>query len=188
MCSCVERCSSTIPEVFNRDVPNPWRGVTKNRRTKGIKPAATRKQVYTFANAAISAGYPEAGAAAVICFEWLQRPENVLAGFIRWTDYRSREAPTAVRIFHHKTGAVVLHPLQDADGTLFYADAEVCACQASRRGIPMILHETRERPQRVNPGRPNSTQQVAWRNSCAACATRPGHRQRSPWTHADTAE
>jgi hypothetical protein len=57
------------PEVFNRDVPNPWRRVTKNRRTKGIKPAATREQVYTFAKAAISAGYPEAGAAAVICFE-----------------------------------------------------------------------------------------------------------------------
>ena len=25
---------------------------------------------------------------------------------------------------HHKTGAVVLHPLQDGDGTLFYGDAE----------------------------------------------------------------
>jgi hypothetical protein len=60
---------------------------------------------------AVSAGYPEAGAAAVICFEWLQRPENVLAGYIRWTDYRSREAPKAIRIFHHKTGAIVLHPL-----------------------------------------------------------------------------
>jgi hypothetical protein len=64
------------------------RGVTKNWRTKAIKPA-------------------------VICFEWLQRPENVLAGFIRWTDYRGREAPTAIRITHHKTGAVVLHPLED---------------------------------------------------------------------------
>jgi hypothetical protein len=139
------------PEVFNRDVPNPWRGVTKNRRTKGIKPAATREQVYTFANAAISAGYPEAGAAAVICFEWLQRPENVLAGFIRWTDYRSREAPTAVRIFHHKTGAVVLHPLQDADGTLFYADAESVLAKLPRRGIPVILHETRDKTAEGKP-------------------------------------
>ena len=77
--------------------------------------------------------------------EWLQRPENVLAGFIRWTDYRSREAPTAVRIFHHKTGAVVLHPLQDADGTLFYADAESVLAKLPRRGIPMILHETRDK-------------------------------------------
>jgi len=101
------------PNVFDRDVPNPWQGVTKNRRAKATKPAVTREQVYVFANAAIDVGYPEAGAAAVICFEWLQRPENVLAGFIRWTDYRGRDAPTAIRITHHKTGAVILHPLEE---------------------------------------------------------------------------
>jgi hypothetical protein len=126
------------PDVFNQDIPNPWRGVTKNRRTKAVKPAADREQVYAFSNAAIEAGYPEAAAAAVICFEWLQRPENVLAGYIRWTDYRGREAPTAIRIFHHKTGAVVLHPLQDGDGTLFYGDAEDVLAKVPRRGIPMI--------------------------------------------------
>jgi len=139
------------PEMFNRDISNPWRGVTKNRRAKAIKPAATRDQVYKFANAAISAGYPEAGAAAVICFEWLQRPENVLAGYIRWTDYRGREAPTAIRIFHHKTGAIVLHPLEDEDGTLFYADAEAVLAKLPRRGIPMILHETREKAPKGKP-------------------------------------
>ena len=61
------------PDIFNSDIPNPWRGVTKNRRTKAVKPAATREQVYTFTKTAIEAGYPEAAAAAVICFEWLQR-------------------------------------------------------------------------------------------------------------------
>lgn len=137
------------PDVFNQDVSNPWRGVTKNRRTKAIKPAATREQVYSFANAAIGAGYPEAAAAAVICFEWLQRPENVLAGFIRWTDYRGREAPTSIRIFHHKTGAVVLHPLQDDDGTQFYADAEAVLAKLPRRGVPMILHPGRGDPEKT---------------------------------------
>ena len=117
--------------------------VAKNRRTKATKPAATRDQVYAFANTAIQSGYPEAAAAAIICFEWLQRPENVLSGYIRWTDYRGREAPTAIRVFHHKTGAVVLHPLQDVDGTLFYADAEDVLARLPRRGIPMILHEMR---------------------------------------------
>jgi hypothetical protein len=136
------------PEVFNRDIPNPWRGVTKNRRTKAVKPAATREEVYTFAKTAIGAGYPEAAAAAVICFEWLQRPENVLGGYIRWTDYRGRDAPRAIRIFHHKTGAVVLHPLQDGDGTLFYGDAEEVLAKVPRRGIPMILHETRDKTER----------------------------------------
>jgi hypothetical protein len=47
------------------------------------KKAATRDQVYAFAKAAIAAGHPEAAGAAVICFEWLQRPENVLAGYVR---------------------------------------------------------------------------------------------------------
>jgi hypothetical protein len=70
------------PDCFNRDVPNPWEGVTKQRRTMKTKPAVTREQVYKFAWGAISAGYPEPAAAAVICFEFLQRPENVLAGYL----------------------------------------------------------------------------------------------------------
>ena len=73
-----------------------WRRLS--RRTKRVKSAATREEVYIFAETAIAAGYPEVGAAAVICFEWLQRPENVLAGYIRWTDYRGRDAPSAIRI------------------------------------------------------------------------------------------
>jgi len=57
----------------------------------------------------------------------------VLAGYIRWTDYRGRDAPSAIRITHYKTGAVVLHPLEDADGAHFYADAEALLCTAARR-------------------------------------------------------
>jgi hypothetical protein len=44
------------PDAFKSDVPNPWREVTKNRRTKAIKPAVTRDDVYVFANTAIAAG------------------------------------------------------------------------------------------------------------------------------------
>jgi hypothetical protein len=132
------------PDLFDRDVPNPWQGVTKARRTMAVKPAATREQVYAFANAAIEAGRPEAAAAAVICFEWLQRPENVLAGYVRWSDYRGPSAPTAIRITHHKTGATVLHPLVDPeDGAPLYPDAEAVLSQVPRRGIPMILKPER---------------------------------------------
>lgn len=77
-----------------------------------VKPAATREDVYTFVWAAIARGYPEAAAAAVIAFEFLQRPENILAGHIRWSDYRGLSAPTAIRIEHHKTGEQVLRPLE----------------------------------------------------------------------------
>jgi hypothetical protein len=130
------------PGQFDRDVPNPWMGVTKKRRTMATKKAATREQVYVFARKAIELGYGEAAGAAVICFEWLQRPENVLAGFVRWPDYRPAEKPTFLRIEHGKTGAVAWHPLEDEDGAPFYPDAEAVLAQVPRRGVPMILRRT----------------------------------------------
>ena len=133
-----------FPDEFDRKVPNPWEGVTKERRVKQKKPAATREQVYTFARGCIERGRPEPAAAAVICFEWLQRPENVLAGYLRWTDYRSKEWPNAIRIEHHKTGELVWHPLEEMiEGvtTKFYEDAEAILAKLPRRGVPMILRE-----------------------------------------------
>jgi hypothetical protein len=133
-----------FPDCFDRDVPNPWDGVTMEQRTKATKPAATREEVYRFAWAAIEAGRPEAAAAAVICFEFLQRPENVLAGCLAWPDYRGKNSPTAIKINHHKTDAVVWHPLEETteDGTVkFYADAEAVLAYLPRRGIPMILKQ-----------------------------------------------
>ena len=106
------------------------------------KPAATREEVYRFAWGAIEAGRPEPAAAAVICFEFLQRPENVLAGYLAWPDYRGKDAPNAIKINHHKTGAVVWHPLEELtdDGLIqFYADAEAVLARLPRRGVPMIL-------------------------------------------------
>lgn len=136
------------PSEFNHEVPNPWSGVTMRRRVKSKKPAVTRDHVYAFARGAIERGYPEAGAAAVICYEWLQRPENVLAGALGWSDYRSKEWPSAIKILHHKTGATVWHPLEDTvDGVVvkFYPEAEEILAKLPRRGIPMILQEIKTR-------------------------------------------
>jgi hypothetical protein len=136
------------PREFNRDLPNPWDGVTIKRRVKAKKPAVTREDVYRFAAGALALGRPEAAAAAVICFEWLQRPENVLGGVLRWPDYRGKEWPSAIKILHHKTGAVVWHPLQDTvDGATlqFYPEAEAILAQLPRRGVPMILREIKTR-------------------------------------------
>ena len=80
------------PDCFDHDVPNPWDGVTMEQRTKETKAAATREEVYKFAWGAIEAGRPEAAAAAVICFEFLQRPENVSAGYLAWPDYRGKDS------------------------------------------------------------------------------------------------
>src|SRR3984893_8353850 len=144
------------PDQFDRGVPNPWHGVTMKQRVKKTKPAVTREDVYKFAWDAIEAGHPEPAAAAVIAFEWLQRPENILAGCITWPDYRGEQAPTAIKIEHHKTGAVVWHPLEettDAGTVKFYEDAEALLARLPRRGVPLILKMRRDGG--TDPFRPN---------------------------------
>jgi hypothetical protein len=73
------------PEEFAKDIPNPWPGVTMKTRVKLVKHSVTREQVYKFARRCVERDEPGCGAAAVICFEWLQRPENVIAGHIEDT-------------------------------------------------------------------------------------------------------
>jgi hypothetical protein len=73
-----------FPDEFDRTEPNPWIGATLEKRLIRKKAAVTRDQVYSFAYGAVEAGEVEAAAVAVICFEWLQRPENVVGGHIKW--------------------------------------------------------------------------------------------------------
>ena len=133
------------PAEFAKDITNPWPGVTMKTRAKLVKAAVTREQVYAFAKGCIAHDEVEVAAAAVICFEWLQRPENVIAGHLKWSDYRSGQFPTAIKIVHHKTGQVVLHPLEEAQPggqtVKFYGDAEEVLAKLPRCGLPMILRE-----------------------------------------------
>jgi hypothetical protein len=127
------------PREFRRDVPNPWVGVQLVGYQSQVKPAHDREAVYAFAAKAIELKQPELAAAAVICFEWLQRPENVLGGYVTWSGYVPGRT---IRIEHHKTGAHVQHVLSEttAEGTmLFYGDAEAVLAGLPRRGVPMIL-------------------------------------------------
>lgn len=85
-----------------------------------------------------------------ICFEWLQRPENILAGHLRWTDFRSNERPDCVRILHHKTGEIVWHPLS-AGGENFYPELEAYLSTLQRVAIPIVVS-----PGKKGPCRPYS--------------------------------
>jgi len=136
------------PKEFPTDVPNPWEGVTQRVRVKATKNAVTRDDVYQFARGCIAAGDESAvsaAAAAVICFEWLQRPENVIAGHIKWSGYRVHGKQPTIQIEHHKTGEKIDHPLETTldDGSVIhlYPEAEEVLSHLKRLGTPMILRE-----------------------------------------------
>jgi hypothetical protein len=166
-----------FPNEFAKDVPNPWTRVTLKVRTKNKKPAVAREEVYTFAHGCIEYGVVEAAAVAVICFEWLQRPENVMAGHIKWTGYRNPK-PT-IRIEHHKTGEVLDHPLEH-DGVKFYEEAEAVLSQLPRLGVPMILRKVKEGVAKPLASAPCNT-------SFNACVRGWNYRRTSRSMPADTA-
>jgi integrase len=125
---------------------NPWRGVLRVT-TKRSKPAATRDEVYALAQALIQIGEPHLGAAALICFEWHQRPEHVRNGDITWADYRPPQRPDAVHIRHPKTGEKGWVPLVDEEGQLF-PEMEAYLAQLPRLGLPIVLTQGRRGPAR----------------------------------------
>jgi hypothetical protein len=125
---------------------NPWAGVERDL-TKKAKPAATRAEAYALAYALRDMGEPHLGAAALICFEWHQRPEHVLRGDITWADYRPPQRPDAVMIRHPKTGEKGWWPLQDEKGPLF-PELEAYLNDLKRVGVPVVLTSGRRGPPR----------------------------------------
>lgn len=127
-------------------VENPWRGVLRNLSKKS-KMAATRAEAYALACALGDIGEPHLGAAALICFEWHQRPEHVLGGDICWPDWRPPNRPDAVHIRHPKTGEKGWVPLEDEEGKLFPEIEEYLAA-LPRLGTPIVLTVGRRGPAR----------------------------------------
>jgi IS5 family transposase len=125
----------THPQLF--PASNPFVGLTRFK-TKGTIQQATRAEAFALSDAIWAYGHPHLAIVPLVCFEWLQRPENVLAGYLRWTDYRPRERPANVRIVHHKTGVEIWHPLQEA-GTRFYPELEDRLAQLERLAIPVVV-------------------------------------------------
>ena len=128
---------------------NPFVGVERVYG-HGTTGPASRHQALALANALARLGHPSLGAAALICFEWLQRPETVLAGHLAWTDYRPPHRPRHVRIDHHKTGKKIWQPLEDNAGCL-YPELEDFLSRLPRLGIPIVLLEPQRAPRTPRP-------------------------------------
>lgn len=143
------RAWDVVARLYPKDVPplNPFRGVELTHG-KGKRPAATRADAYALHRALIAAGEPHLAVAPLVCFEWLQRPENVIAGHLTWLDYRPAGNPNAVRIEHHKTGALVWMPLS-ANARHFFPELTSYLDKLKRLGTPIVLMV----PERKHQGR-----------------------------------
>jgi integrase len=146
------RSWDVVQRLYPQVVPsnNPFRGVEKDYG-KGTTRPARREEAYALHDALVAAGEAHLAAVPLICFEWHQRPENVIEGHLSWTDYRSTDCPDAVRIQHHKTGELVPLPLLDTEGPLFpelttYLDG------LERLGIPVVL--LKPKGKKPKPARP----------------------------------
>lgn len=131
---------------------NPWAGVERDLR-KTTKAAATRAEAYALASMLMELGEPHLGAAALICFEWHQRPEHVLGGDITWQDYRPTARPDAVFVRHPKTGEKGWLPLEFTDPATmtrehFYPELEAYLEALPRLGVPIVLTAGRRGPAR----------------------------------------
>ena len=129
-----------VPEL------NPFKGVHRERHVEQTK-HATPEQVRALADALRDMGHAALGVTALVCFYWAQRPENVLAGHLCWSDYRGADAPHHANVFHHKTNARVLRPLGDAGG-LFYPLLEARIAELPRLGTPIVLNANERGPDR----------------------------------------
>lgn len=135
------RAWDAVHRLYPSSVPaeNPFRGVELDR-SKGTTRPASRAEAYALSAALIAAGEPHLAAIPIICFEWHQRPENVICGHLAWTDYRPFDRPDSVRILHHKTGELVWLRLVDPETQQpLFPDLTAYLDQLERLGVPIVL-------------------------------------------------
>jgi hypothetical protein len=134
-----------VGRLYRDTVPrdNPFEGVVREASEKRATIPATREEAYALADALRTHGHEHLALAPLICFEWLQRPENVLAGHIRWPDWRPASHPKHVQIFHHKTGKRIWMPLQgpgeNVEQVLFYPELEARLQAVHPRGVSIVV-------------------------------------------------
>ena len=140
------------PEQFTLD--NPFEGMIRERDVNVTLPAS-REQAYLLSSTLKKMGHQHLGAVPLICFEWLQRPENVLAGHLSWNDYRPKDHPNHVRIVHNKTREKIWYPLED-QGELLYPEIEEYLRSLPQIGPSLVLNNSRRgivRPYSMNYAR-----------------------------------
>jgi integrase len=132
---------------------NPFVGLLRVYGRGTTKPC-TRAEAIALADALASLGHPALGFVALVSFEWLQRPGNVIAGYLTWTQYRPADRPGEVEIFHHKTGERIWHPLEDDNGAALYPELEQRLRALPRLGVSVVMLQPQRGPKTGSGQRP----------------------------------
>lgn len=136
----IAKAWDVVARLHPQEVPrdNPFRGVVLDHGDATTQPA-TREDAFALHRALVAAGEPHLAAVPLVCFEWHQRPENILAGSLTWTDWRPTARPNFVRILHAKTGAELWQPLTDEAGGLLFPELTAYLDGLDRLGVPVVL-------------------------------------------------
>lgn len=105
-------------------------------------------ELMRFVEAADRNGEGSIGTAAMIAYFWLQREEDILSR-LSWGHYRPADDPDIVRIFHHKTRALVSVPLFDEDGTVLWPELMARLDALARVGTLIVMRERLDRRRKV---------------------------------------
>jgi hypothetical protein len=138
---------------------NPFEQMIRADYARETAKPATRAEAMALAAALEAAGHLALGVAAMISYEWLQRPEDTRKGRISWTDYRPAHRPRECQVFHHKTGARVWQPLDhvtidDETGAEIvrplYPELDAMIARLPRIGVPLVLLMPKRGPKHTN--------------------------------------
>ena len=108
------------PKVVRTE--NPFEGVLKIRSNQDKDRGHPRRSICASARAEGDRRTSSRGRSADL-FRVAAASRERADRKITWPDYRAAEHPNHVRIFHHKTGQVVLQPLED-EGRKLYPELE----------------------------------------------------------------
>jgi hypothetical protein len=139
-----------VGRLYPKAVPaeNPFRGVGL-KHGKGKLRHASRAEAYALHRALVVAGEPHLAVVPLVAFEWHQRPENTISGFLTWPDWRPRGQPI-VHVVHNKNQTAVDMPLSDASGS-FFPEISAYLDRLERIGVPIVLMRPKRRGAAARP-------------------------------------
>lgn len=93
---------------------NPFKGLALRKPRSKETPAATFDELLKFVQGCDERGRSSIGTAALIAWEWVQRPEHICCSF-EITHYKPRERRRFVQVLHEKTEEEAWVPLDDPE-------------------------------------------------------------------------